>query len=53
MYTVVIQCGDRIFHWDEYFGDLHEIVEPGDLKGIAEAMQMKKTVKARQVHAVI
>lgn len=53
LYTVVIQCGNKIFHWDEYFGDLHEVIEPKSLEEIAEAMQMKKPMKAKQFHAII
>lgn len=33
LYTVVIQCDDRIFHWDEYFSDLYENAEPKGLGG--------------------
>ncbi|PCH02307.1 Hypothetical protein PENO1_012640 [Penicillium occitanis (nom. inval.)] len=53
LYTVVIQCGNKIFHWDEYFGDLHEVIEPKSLQEIAEAMQMKKPKKAKQCHAIV
>jgi hypothetical protein len=53
LYTVAIQCGNKIFHWDEYVGDLHEVIEPKSLEEIADAMQMKKPMKAKQFHAII
>lgn len=44
---------NKIFHWDEYLDDLHEVIEPKSLEEIAEAMQMKEPMKAKQFRAIV
>lgn len=44
---------NKIFHWDEYLDDLHEVIEPKSLEEIAEAMQMTKPMKAKQFRAIV